>query len=157
MLRNVIFCCVGLCLFAVADEKYSGPRPDKPDIPYIVQAGNLIETEVAQATESHQKKDTIYTVAGASSSAKTPLAEPSFILLSKSVSPEALQLFRFQVVNGARQVIVGKHHTEGPFHLSVRNLGEGLYQIDVADTLENGEYALSPTGSNTSFCFAVVP
>ncbi|HZU24162.1 MAG TPA: hypothetical protein VFA04_01495 [Bryobacteraceae bacterium] len=156
MLRSLLFCSVALCVCAAAADKYAGPKPEKADVPYLIQAGNLIQTEVAEATESHQKKNTIYTVPGASSPAKTPLAEPSFILLSKTVSPETLQLFQFQVVNGARQVVIGKHQAE-PFHLSVRNLGQGLYQIDVADTLENGEYALSPTGSNTSFCFAVVP
>src|SRR5579884_3621662 len=91
MLRKAGFCVVFLCLSLMADEKYDGPKPDKPDVPYIVQAGTLIETELKQATESHQKKDTIYTVPGASSPAKTPLAEPKFVLQAKNITPQNLQ------------------------------------------------------------------
>lgn len=158
MVRYLVLCFLALSLGAAAADQYTGPRPAKPDIPYLVQAGNLIETEVVQASESHPKKNqSVFTVAGASSSAKTPLAEPTFLLLSKHISPEGLLLYRFNVVNGKRQVTLGKdQNDEGPFHLEVRDLGGGLYRIEVADSLENGEYSLSPNGSNQAFCFSVV-
>ena len=31
---------------AVAAEKYTGPRPPKADVPYLLHADNLIETEI---------------------------------------------------------------------------------------------------------------
>ncbi len=40
-------------------------------------------------------------------------------------------------------------------HLSLRRLGDGLYRIEANEFLPNGEYALSPEGSNTVFCFQV--
>src|SRR5438270_1140719 len=105
MLRTVAICFFAVCLCARADEKYDGPKPSKPDVPYLLQAGNLVETETAQATESHQKNDTIFNVRGAASPVKTPLAEPIFILQSAKLAPETLQLFKFDVSGGARQVI----------------------------------------------------
>ena len=41
---------IAVSLFAAAlfaAEKYSGPTPPKTDVPYLVHASNLIETEVA--------------------------------------------------------------------------------------------------------------
>jgi hypothetical protein len=158
MLRMLVLCAIAVHLCVAADDKYSGPRPAKPDVPYLLHANTLLETEVAQATESHQKKETIYSVPGASSPAKTPLAEPIFIMQSGKVSPETLQLFKFDVSNGTRQVVIGgKRHGDQPYHLQVRNLGEGLYRIEVGDSLDNGQYGLSPSGSNAAFCFEVVP
>lgn len=39
-------------------EKYTGPRPPKADVPYLVHADNLIETEVGTA-KSDERKDTV--------------------------------------------------------------------------------------------------
>ena len=158
MVRHLLLCSIALSLTLPAADQYTGPRPPKPDIPYLLQADNLIQTEVADATESHPKKDqSVFTVNGASSSTKTPLAEPIFLMQGKSLSPQNLELYRFNVANGNRQVVIGRRNNdEGPIHLSVRDLGSGLYRIEVADSLDNGEYSLSPSGSNKAFCFAVV-
>jgi hypothetical protein len=40
-----------------ADEKYTGPRPAKPDVLNLVHADNLVETEVLNATQ--EEKGTI--------------------------------------------------------------------------------------------------
>src|SRR5436305_14634890 len=40
-----------------ADEKYSGPVPPKKDVLYLLHADNLIETEVATASQSASKDD----------------------------------------------------------------------------------------------------
>ncbi|MBV6433465.1 MAG: hypothetical protein IANPNBLG_03643 [Bryobacteraceae bacterium] len=143
-----------------AAEKYTGPRPPKPDLIYIVHASNLVPTEQAEATEGKKKDDTIYTVSGAESPAKTPVAEPIFILESKSLSPERVQLYRMEVKNGQREIVFpppGKRRKDAPrpMHLSLRRLGDGLYRIEANEFLPNGEYALSPEGSNTVFCFQV--
>ena len=156
MLRPLVCFIAAACALTGADE-YSGPKPPKPDIPYLLHADNLVETEVAQATETHSKNELTFTVPGASSPVKTPLAEPIFIMQSKQLSPDTMQVFKFSVVNGNRVVMIGKkHHTDAPVHISVKNLGEGLYRIQVSDTLENGEYSLSPSGSNAAFCFSIV-
>jgi hypothetical protein len=35
----------------------------------------------------------------------------------------------------------------------VNRLENGLYRVEVNEYIENGEYCLSPEGSNKSFCF----
>ena len=37
--------------FAALAQKYSGPAPEKEDLPYLVQADNLVPTEAATAQE----------------------------------------------------------------------------------------------------------
>ena len=59
-------------------QKYDGPRPPQPDLPYLKHADSLVATEAAEAKEEKRKDDLLYIVEGASSSAKTPLSCRSF-------------------------------------------------------------------------------
>ena len=138
-------------------EDYTGPRPPKPDVLYLVHASNLIPTEVAEAQQESKKDDTTYSVPGASSSVRTPVAEPIFLLRSEKIKADALELYRFEVKNGRRQVTFSRKRKEGagPFHLSVTKLDKDLYRVEADEALENGEYSLSPSGSNSVFCFQI--
>jgi hypothetical protein len=150
--------CVCSGLFAAEEEKYSGPRPPKPDLPYLVHADNLIPTEAGEAREDHKgKSDSVYTIPGATSTARTPMAEPVFLFESDKIAAESLQLFRMDVKGGNREVVVGKRKSGRPLHVSVKPLGGRLYRIEVNEGLglEDGEYSLSPESSNKVFCFAV--
>ena len=146
-----------LCMGVIGAQKYSGPRPPKPDVPYLVHADNLVETEVTEAKEEKRKEDIAYIVAGASSSAKTPLAGPKFLFQAEKLEAGKLQLYRFEVKNGRREVFFA-HKGKGsaqPRRIEVSPLGGGLFRIEVNDSLENGEYGLTPEGVNTVFCFQV--
>ena len=103
-----------LCLTAAIAQKYSGPRPAKPDIPYLIHADTLVATEVTEAKEEKRKQDVAYVTPGASSSAKTPLAGPIFIFQSEQIQPDKLQLYRFDVKNGNREVLVTHKGKFGP-------------------------------------------
>ena len=147
-----------LAVWAVRADDYTGPRPAKADIPYLVHAANLVSTEVAEAQQEGTKKgESTFSVAGAASSARTPLAEPIFLLRSEKIKPESLELYRFEVKNGRRQLSLAKKRSDktGPFHLSVTKLDKDLYRVEADEALENGEYSLSPSGSNAVFCFQV--
>ena len=138
-------------------QKYSGPRPAKPDLPFLVHADSLVETEVKEAKEEKRKDDLAYVVAGVSSSTKTPLAAPLFIFQADQIPAEKIQLYRFEVKNGHREVFFshkGKASARAR-RLNVTPLGGGLFKIDVDESLENGEYGLTPEGSNQVFCFQV--
>jgi len=143
-------------LAAVADD-YTGPRPPKPDVLYLVHAANLLPTEVTEAQQDGKKDETTFSVPGAASSARTPLAEPIFLLRSEKIKPSALELYRFEVKNGRRQLTLSKKRKDntGPFHLSITKLDKDLYRVEADEALENGEYSLSPNGSNSVFCFQV--
>ena len=144
--------------FAAAAQKYAGPRPSKPDIPCLKHADNLIPTEIAEAKEEKGKKDDItYVIAGASSSARTPLASPIFLMVSEKVSAEKLQLFKLDVKNGHRELTVSPKRPGKAIRVEVTRLTpDGLYRIEVNESLEPGEYSLSPSDSNQAFCFQVI-
>jgi hypothetical protein len=125
---------------------------------YIVHADNLIPTETGDAKEEGKKGDPVYTFAGASSPARTPLAEPIFILDSDSIKPDSVELYRMDVKSGHREVKVSggsRHSGAKALRLSVTKLDRGLYKLEAAETLDPGEYALSPSSGNHVFCFEV--
>ncbi len=156
-MRSGILLCLGLSAALMAAD-YTGPKPPKKDVPYLLHANHLIETEVGEAHESGGKKNTSYVISGAASTAKTPLAEPIFILDSSQLSPEQLELYRLDTKNGQREVVLSqsrKHSEIGPFHMVVTRLGGTLYKIEVDEPLQDGEYSLSPNGSNRVFCFEI--
>jgi len=146
-------------LLGAAPREYSGPVPPKPDVPYLLHADNLVETEFSEARQQKRRSDEVYIVAGAASPARTPLAEPIFLLLSEKIAPDSLELYGLEVRSGNREVVFPENKKRWPrsFRLVWTKLADGLYRIEVSENLglENGEYSLTPRGSNQVFCFAV--
>ncbi len=126
---------------------------------YLVHADNLIPTEVLDANQESGKKDeTTYTIAGAGGVARTPLAEPIFLLQSEKIVPDRLELYRLEVKNGHREISMSKGRRRGgtrALHLQVTKLDGNLYKVEADEPLENGEYSISPNDSNHVFCFTV--
>ena len=139
----------------LAAQKYDGPRPPKPDLPYLKHASTLVPTEAKEAKEQKQKADTLYIVDGAASPARTPLASPVFLFLADKIVPDKLGLYRLDVKNGHREILFGARKAPKPIIITVTHVDGNLYRIEADDTLEPGEYSLSPEGSNQVFCFAV--
>ena len=155
MLRRLVWLGFALALAASA-QKYDGPRPPKPDLPYLKHADNLISTEAVEAKEDKKKDDTTYIVEGTASSAKTPLAAPIFLMQADKIAANRLQLFKFDVKGGHRQLLFQGKKTPQPIRIVVTKLSaDGIWKIEVDESLEPGEYVLSPEGSNRSFCFQV--
>jgi len=143
---------------AASAQKYTGPRPPKPDVLYLVHADNLVPTEIAEAKQDSKKNEMTFSISGASSPARTPLAEPIFIIESDKISPERLELYRMDVKSGRREVTMTQKRTRGgprPLRLSVTRIEKGLYRVEASETLENGQYSISPNDSNHVFCFEV--
>lgn len=141
-----------------AAEKYAGPRPPQPDLPYLLHADNLVPTEKVMAKEETRKDGTAYVLPGTSSSARTPLAEPIFVIQAQKLVPDRFGCYRMEISkSGAREIFVpnkrGKN--QKPIPLKVTRLEEGLYRIEVDTPLENGQYTLSPEGSNDAFAFEI--
>ncbi len=139
-------------------QKYDGPRPAKPDLPYIKHAESLLATEAAEATEEKRKDDILYVVAGAASSVKTPLASPILLFQSDKIGPDKLQLFKLETKNGRREIFFShkKKQTAMPIRIEITKVSsDNLYRIEVNSSLEKGQYSLTPDGSNQVFCFEV--
>jgi hypothetical protein len=147
-------------LLAQAPSKYKGPRPAKPDLPYLLHASNLVETEPGEAREEQRKDEIANIMKGAASPARTPLAEPIFLLNAEKLVPEKLELYRTIVKAGNREVTVPKNPKKAkdaakPLRLSVTKLDTTLFRLEATEALDNGEYCLSPSGSQQVFCFQV--
>lgn len=164
MVRSASLLIVFSALPAVAglaqDTKYSGPRPSKPDIPFLLHADNLVETESGEAKEEKRKDATAYVTPGVASPARTPMAEPILLLLAEKWQPQRLSLYRLEVKGGSREILFplpGKKKPKPPrpYRFLITKLDEGLYKIEANETLDNGEYCLSPNESNQVFCFQV--
>jgi len=155
-MRLAVFFMAALAALA---QKYSGPVPEKEDLLYLAQADNLIPTEATRAQEQKGKKgEMLYFVPGANSSARTPLASPIFLLKVKDLDPEKLELYKLEVKNGRREITLrtGKNSKNTPpLRVDVRRLGEGLFRLEVGESLPNGQYSFTPAGSNDVFCFEV--
>ena len=139
-------------------QQYDGPVPPKADVPYLLHADSLVEMEKSEARQEQRKKETAYVVTGAASPARTPLAEPIFILLSESLEPKRLKLYSMNVVNGSRETafpLKASKDTPRPRHLTYKKLDENLYWVETNEYLDNGEYCLTPDGSNDVFCFQI--
>lgn len=143
-------------IFAQQDE-YHGPIPPKADVPYLLHASNLIETQATEAKQESKKGATLFWIDGTASSARTPLAEPIFILKTEKLNPDKIELYKFDVTKTRRELTIkdkpGKN--DRPLFLSVVKVGTNLYRIEASEQLANGEYSLSPSGSNQVFTFQV--
>jgi hypothetical protein len=154
MNRRIVPLLLAATIAAFA-QKYDGPMPPKPDLPYLKHASTLVATEPGQAKEDKVKQDTIYSVAGTASAARTPLASPIFIFRSEKITPEKFGLYQFEIKNGRREITFGPKKQPRPIHVEVVRLDKDLYKLEAVESLEPGEYSLSPEGSNQVFCFQV--
>jgi hypothetical protein len=136
-------------------QSYSGPAPAKADVPYILQAGNLIPTEVTEAKENKTADGSTFTVAGANSPAKTPLVFPIFVMRAVKLAPEKLQVFQLESREGHREITFSHKSNPTAYTLTVKQLKGDLYRLEVDESLAPGEYSLTPSESNLAFCFAV--
>ncbi len=141
-----------------AQDRYKGPKPPKSDIPYLLHATSLVETDSGEAQESKSKNDTVYTVPGTAAKARTPLAEPIFLMNVDKLSAEKFSCYRMETKGGSRQLVLplkpGKNSPK-PLRMNVTRVNDNLYRIELSETLANGEYTLSPEGSNQVFSFSV--
>jgi hypothetical protein len=157
-MQKLVLMIAAAAALANAQAKYTGPKPEKVDIPYLKHASKLIPLEVNEAKEETRKDQQWAVVKGASSDVRTPLAEPFFIMEQGKIDARVFELYRVEPKGGQRELMLGgkkKGSGAKPYKIMVSPMGERLYRIDVNDTLDNGEYCLSPQGSNQVFCFQV--
>jgi hypothetical protein len=143
-------------VYVASAQKYDGPVPPKADLPYLKHASTLVPTEDAEAKEQKGKKDDVtYLIAGANSSAKTPLASPIFLMQADKIAPDKLGLYRLDTKSDHREIVFSQKKQPRPIRIEVNRVSGNLYRIEVDESLDPGEYSLSPEGSSRVFCFQV--
>jgi len=150
-----------LAVSGVTAQKYDGPRPEKADLPYLRHGSKLVPVEIGEAREEKRKDGTAYVSSGATSLARTPMAEPTFLFEAKTLEAEKLTLYKLEVKNGAREVFFfdnpkKRKDSTRPLRISVTRVAPGISRLEVTETLVAGEYALTPEGSNQVFLFQVI-
>src|SRR5579864_1184637 len=155
MLRSLL-----LVLFAslvLFGQKYSGPQPEKADLPYLIHADVLVPTEATEAKEETRKDDVIFVIDGATSSAATPLASPSFLIRADQLAPDKLEVYKVESKGGRREILFShkKKQVARPLRCTASRVGDDLYKLEVDDSLAAGEYSITPNGSNHVFCLRV--
>jgi hypothetical protein len=154
MLCRILPLLAAAALMASA-QKYTGPMPANPDLPYLKHASNLVPTEAVTAKEEKKKDEVTYIFEGDASTARTPLASPIFIMRCDKISAERMGLYKLEVKGGHREIVFGPKRQPKAIRIEAIRLANNLYRIEVDESLEPGQYSLSPEGSNQAFCFEV--
>ena len=146
-----------LLVWAFSAAAQELPAPPKKDVPYIIHATSLVEVEQNDAVPEEDKKQLIYYVPGASSGVTTPLGFPEFLFTPEQIDPRSLELYRFEPVNGRREILIRKKKktVARPYFIDVFPHADGVMRIRVDGSLSPGEYCLTPNGSDKVFCFTV--
>ncbi len=142
-------------LAAAQAPKYAGAVPSQPDLPYLKHASNLVATELVEVKEQKDKTDSLFTIAGEASSAKTPLGLPVLLLKTEKLDPLKLLMFRLNVKDGHREITASGKKSADPIRVIVTRVSDGLFRLEVYDSLENGQYMLAADGSSQAFCFEI--
>ena len=155
MLRSLVL--VFVAAMVLSGQKYTGPQPEKADLPYLIHADVLVPTEATEAKEENRKDDIIYVVEGATSSAATPLASPAFLIRADQRVADKLEVYRLEPKNGRREILFShkKKQVARPVRCTASRVGDDLYKLEVDESLGTGEYSITPSGSNQVFCFRV--
>ena len=125
-------------------------------MPYLKHADNLVATEATVAKEEKGKKEDItYVVEGAASSARTPLASPIFLLQTEKLTAASLALYRLESKNGRREIMFAPKKQPKAIRMEATRISDKLFRLEVEESLEPGEYSITPEGSNQVFCFQV--
>ncbi len=145
-------------VFTVPAQKYDGPVPPKKDLPYIKHAATLVPTEAVVAKEESKSNGSLYTIAGANSTAVTPLAAPIFIIQVDKIPPERLSLYKLDSKSDHREILVNPKKQSPAIRLEVNRISsDNIWRIEADESLDPGEYCLTVDGdsSNQAFCFRV--
>jgi len=155
MLRSLLLVLISVVV--LLGQKYTGAQPEKSDLPYLIHADNLVPTEATEAKEETRKDETLFVIEGASSSVATPLASPAFLVRPDQLAPDKLEIYKLESKNGRREILFSrkKKQLARPVQCTVSRVGENLFKLEVDQSLEKGEYSITPNGSNQVFCFRV--
>ena len=153
--------CLALCFaaaFAATAQNYTGPLPPHPDLPYLKHAENPGAHRDAGGQRGKRQKGRDVTYVnrrrGLERQNTTGIADP--LLQTDKVVAAKLALYKLESRNGRREITFSPKKQPKAIRVELTRLnGDKLYRLEVDESLEPGEYALSAEGSNQVFCFQV--
>ena len=143
----------------VAAAPRSFPQPREIGAVYALSgSGDLMALESRQATAHRRYSAQYWEIPSLRSSVRLKkAADLVFVVrLEGKTDPSAFSLYPLETSKSARltQADSANHGNPLTVKFVVGRLGESTYTLTVKD-LPAGEYAFSPAGSNTAYCFAV--
>ena len=78
-----------------------------------------------------------------------------FVVRLNSGDARQFQLYRLESRMGYRQTQPTMSGSPMPLPLTIRKIGDSVYELIPTRVLYPGEYAVSPMNSNESYCFGV--
>ncbi len=156
--KLLALCCITLAAQQDGELNRLGlPNPTKQDVPFLIHGSQLVELDQAVATMEESKNQVRYRILGAAAAVKTPLAAPDFLFDSGEVDPRDLELYRFEVVKGTRELLYRKKKkvVAEPFFLNLEGIEERVVRIRINASLQPGEYGITPRGQDSVFTFSV--
>jgi hypothetical protein len=135
--------------------------PDYAGAPFLRGAKGFLplEREVAMASRGggmYGMGGTVYRVQGSRSNVRVRQSDRIVFVVrfESGGDPRQFQLFRLESRMGYRQVPVTNGGGMG-LPLTVTQVSDRVYELTPPRGLAPGEYAVSPTNSNDSYCFGV--
>lgn len=138
--------------------------PDIAGEPMLRGASGYIPLERVTATMSRNAGMigpplTTYRIPGARSPVRLRPEDPMVFVvrLDNGGSAGVFQLYRLESKKGYRQTQPVGGGLPPALPMKVTRVGPGIYEIAPGQALAPGEYAISPTNSNRSYCFGLEP
>lgn len=145
---------------------YEAPRVDMgPDIagaPFLRGSSGYIplEREIGMMSRGggmYGMGSTVYRIQGPRSPVRVRQGDRIVFVvrLNSGGDPGQFQLYRLEPRMGYRQTQPGMGGMPATLPVTIHKVGDTVYEITPARALYPGEYAVSPMGSNESYCFGV--
>ena len=136
--------------------------PDYANAPFLRGATGFIpfEREVAMASRGggmYGMGGTVYRIQGARSNVRVRQSNRVVFVVrfESGGDPRQFQLFRLESRMGYRQTPMSNGGMPMGLPVTITQVGDRVYETTPTRALAPGEYAVSPTNSNESYCFGV--
>jgi len=138
------------------------PGPDYVGAPFLRGANGYIplEREVGMTYRSgglYGYGGSVYRVQGSRSPVRVRQGDRLVFVvrLNRGDDPRRFQLYRLESRMGFRQTQPGMGGMPPTIATTINKISDSVYEIIPVRTLYPGEYAVSPSNSNESYCFGV--
>jgi hypothetical protein len=158
---EVIFSSIGGASVAPPPQVDTGP--DVAGVPFLRGATGYIPLEREYGMMARtgggmygMGGGTVYRIQGMQSPVRIRQSDRIvFVVRSNGVDPRQFQLYRLEPRMGYRQTQPTMGGMPPSLPMTIKKVGDNVYEITPMRQLYPGEYAVSPMNANQSYCFGV--